>query len=546
MRPLRRLTLAILAALLVVAFPQQPRHATAAAAAPQRGGTVIDGFFEEPTRLIPNTDFIAFSIMVQEAIFAPLFYSDDHGALHPGLATTIPTVANGGISKDGRTYTFHLRPGLKWSDGAPLDARDVDYSWRTWTNRDLIVNSTAGFDDIASATVSPDRLSITFHLKKPYAPFLAVWVDQVMPLPQHVLGKMTAKQLNTSRFTFQPTVASGPFMVASRKAGDSIVVVRNPHYYRAAEGLPYLDKIIFRIIPDQTALTNALAAHEVDCAWFLDIAQIDAYRRIKGDTLLASAAPNFEQGLLNLQNPILRDVRVRQALEYGLDRFTMAKDVWHGTAIPLGSDIAPTSFAYSPRVKPYPYDPAKAAKLLDQAGWKLGSDGLRHKDGKTLSLRYSTTSNNVWRAQDELIARQDYQKLGIDLHIVNYPSSTFFGSVFPKGTFDIGEWENGLVYDPSITISSYFKSTQFPPTGSNYGHYASARYDHLIDEEESTTDLTRRKAIFAQMQQQMHDDLPALWLYDPPVLDVHSNALHNYKPAPYSYETWNTWQWWKG
>lgn len=131
---------------------------------------------------MPNTDFIAFSILVQEAIFAPIFYSDDRGALHPGLAASIPTVANGGISRDGLTYTFRLRPGLLWSDGAPLDARDVDYSWRIWTDKKLIVNSTAGFDHIRSAQVSPDHLGITFHLTAPYAPFLAVWVDQVMPL----------------------------------------------------------------------------------------------------------------------------------------------------------------------------------------------------------------------------------------------------------------------------------------------------------------------------------------------------------------------------
>ncbi len=543
----RALAVTLVACVLALVGPA-PRTASHAIAvdSPRRGGTVVDGFFEEPSRLIPNTDFIAFSIMVQEAIFAPLFYSDDRGALHPGLAAAIPTVGNGGISRDGRAYTFRLRPGLQWSDGAPLDARDVDYSWRTWTTKGLIVNSTAGFDHIKSADVSPDHLSITFHLTSPYAPFLAVWVDQVMPLPQHVLGKLTAMALNTSRFTLQPTVASGPFMVAARKTGDSITVVRNPRYYRAAEGLPYLDKIVFKIIPDQVALANALAAHEVDCAWFLDISQLDRYRRIAGYTTIASTAPNFEQGLLNLKNPILQDVRVRQALEYGLNRDAMIKDVWKGTALPLGSDIAPTSFAYAPRVKPYPYDPAKAGRLLDAAGWKLGTDGRRRKNGKTLILRYSTTARNPWRAQDELIALQNYQDLGIDLRIVNYPSDTFFGSIFPKGDFDIGEWENGLVYDPSITISSYFKGNQIPPGGSNYGRYSSPSYDKLIAAEESTTDLARRKAIFAQMQQQMHDDLPALWLYDPPVLDSHANTLHNYAPAPYGYETWNSWAWWKG
>jgi len=193
--------------------------------------------------------------------------------LHAGLATEIPTVGNAGISKDGLTYIFHLRLGLKWSDGRPLDARDVDYSWRLWTSKDLVVNSTGGFDHIKTADVSPDNLSITFHLTSAYAPFVSVWADQVMPLPQHVLGSLTAKQINTNRFLFSPTVSSGPFEISSRTSGQNIIEVRNPNFYML--GKPYLDRLIFRVIPDETALTDALRAHEIDTAWFLDISRID-------------------------------------------------------------------------------------------------------------------------------------------------------------------------------------------------------------------------------------------------------------------------------
>lgn len=537
------ITLLLLTGLVVPHDAARPTRA-AALAGPVRGGTVIDGLFEEPTSLLPNTGFIAFSIMIQETLFSPLFYSDAAGVLHAGLAAEIPTVANGGISKDGLTYVFHLRPGLTWSDGQPLDARDVDYSWRLWTNKDLIVNSTGGFDRIKSATVSADHLSITFHLTSPYAPFVSVWADQVMPLPQHVLGSLTAKQINTSHFLFAPTVSSGPFEISSRKSGQDIVEVRNPHFYMP--GRPYLDRLIFRIIPDETALTAALSAHEIDCAWFLDISQIATLKQISGYTFVTPTAPNIEQGLLNLRNPILQDVRVRQALEYGLDRQAMVADVWHGTAVLMASDEAPTAFSFDPAVKPYPFDPKKAASLLDAAGWKLGSDGLRHKNGKTLTLRWSTTARNTWRAQDELIALQDYQDLGIDLRIINYDGSSYFGNVLPSGNFDIGEWENGLVYDPDTSIASYFGGNQFPPKGSNWGHYSNPRYDALIAAEEATTDLVKRKAIFAQMQVIMNRDMPSLWMYDPPAPAEYSNKLHNYAPAPNSYETWNTWEWWKG
>src|ERR687884_657893 len=498
MKTTRILAAAALTSLFILGGIPQRTSGHAAVAGPVRGGTVIDGLFEEPARLIPNTVNETFSVMVQQTIFTPLFYTDDKGVLHTGLASQIPTISNGGISKDGLTYTFHLRPGLKWSDGQPLDARDVDYSWRLWLNKDLIVNTTVGLDQIKSATVSADRHSITFHLKAPYAPFVAVWTDQNMPLPAHVLSKMTAKQLNTSKFTFMPTVSSGPFKMVARKAGDIITEVRNPNYYRA--GKPYLDKLIFRIIPDQVAITNALRAGEIDNSWFLDVTQTDTYKHIKGYTFVVGTGPNIEQALLNLKNPIFKDVRVRQALEYGINRPAMVKDVWKGTAILMASDQPPTLFSYNPAVKPYPFDPVKAGKLLDAAGWKMGSDGFRHKNGQKFSVRYSTTAHNTWRAQDELIVQQNLKSLGIEVRIVNYPADTYFGSILPGGKFDIGEFEDGSAYDPDTILVAAFRGDQLPPRGSNWGHYINPAYDKLAFQEARTSDTGQRKAILGQIQ----------------------------------------------
>src|SRR5438067_6982150 len=209
MKTTRILAAAALTSLFILGgIPQRAVGHAAQVAGPVKGGTAIDGLFEEPDRLIPNTSSETFSVMVQQTIFTPLFYTDDKGVLNTGLASQIPTASNGGISRDGLTYTIHLRPGLKWSDGAPLDARDVDYSWKIWMNKELIVSSTSGFDQIKSTTISPDNLRITFHLMARYAPFISLWTDLYFPLPAHVLSKMTAKQLNTSKFTFMPTVSS--------------------------------------------------------------------------------------------------------------------------------------------------------------------------------------------------------------------------------------------------------------------------------------------------------------------------------------------------
>jgi len=546
LKPTRILGPLAVAGLLVAGgvLPMASHSSTHAArlSGPVKGGTMIDGLYEEPDRLIPNTSSMTYAVNVDTTLFSPLFYTDNKGVLFAGLAADIPTVANGQISKDLKTYTFKLRPGLLWSDGQPLDARDVDYSWKTWVNKDLIINTNVGLAQIKSTTVSADNLSITFHLSAPSISFVADWADQYFPMPAHILSSMTAKQLNTSKFTFQPTVDSGPFIIQSRKPGDNITEVPNPHYYQP--GKPYLSKLIFRIIPDQVAITNALSAHEIDASWFLDVSQANTLEHISGYTYVPGLAPNVEQGLLNLKNPILQDVRVRQALEYGLNRQAMAADVWHG-AIPLATDEPPSLFSFDPSIKPYPYDPVKAGQLLDAAGWKMGADGRRHKNGKTLSLRYSTTARNNWRAQDELIALTDYQQLGIDLRIINYPADTYFGSILPSGQYDIGEFENNAYYDPDISIYNAFASSQVPPHGGNWGWYINPTYDKLIAQEESTADQSQRKVIFSKMQQVMHDQLPSLWYYDPPNIYEYSNSLHNYMPGPYSGECWNTQDWYK-
>ena len=160
--------------------PRQPRVPRAATDKPVRGGTVTEAIQENPNHLLPGFSGSLYTLLVQQTIFAPLFYSDDHGNIQPGLASVVPTVKNGGISPDGKTYTFHLRRGLRWSDGTPLTARDVDFSWRLWTNRKVSPQpySTLGIDRIGGASISADGLTITFFLVQPFAPFLSEWTDR--------------------------------------------------------------------------------------------------------------------------------------------------------------------------------------------------------------------------------------------------------------------------------------------------------------------------------------------------------------------------------
>ncbi len=368
---------------------------------PVRGGTWIDDLYEEPGSLLPNGSSETFAYLVDQAIWAPLFAGTPTGAIVPALAQELPTVQNGGISSDLKTWTFKLRPGLKWSDGQPLTAKDVDFSWRLWNNPNYGASITTGFSLIKSAEVSHNDLWITFHLSQPFAPFLASWTDgRVAPMPQHVFGSMNPADILKSSQNLKPTVSSGPFTVTESKPGNEYVVSRNPNYYQAAQGLPYLDKIVFRIVTNQDTILKDAQSGAIDSSWFLDVTKTSTYKQLSNYNLVtAPTSANFEAIYFNLKNPILQDVKIRQAMAMAIDHQTLINIARHGQASPLCTDHAN---AYNPGYQanaPCPkYDPAGAKALLQNDGWIPGPDGVRVKNGKRLEFQYSTTANNAWRA----------------------------------------------------------------------------------------------------------------------------------------------------
>ncbi|HEY7122361.1 MAG TPA: ABC transporter substrate-binding protein [Ktedonobacterales bacterium] len=235
---------------------------------PVRGGTWVDELQDDPTSFIPDAQGnLLDNAIINQALYLPLFYGDAQGQLHPGAALEIPTVKNGGINADATLWTFHLRPGLVWSDGQPYDARDVDYTWRVWSDPTF-----SQFMDpseiIHSAEVSPDHLSITFHLTQPYAPFLSFWVDgEQAPLPWHHFNTMAPGQIQHSPDNLNPTVSSGPFLMQASQPSDHYTLVRNPRYYLASQGLPYLDQLVFRIGASDATILQDFQAGTLDSTY---------------------------------------------------------------------------------------------------------------------------------------------------------------------------------------------------------------------------------------------------------------------------------------
>ena len=528
---------------------------------PVRGGTWTDDFVSDPDSFIPNGGQDPFSAQVDQALYLPLFYGDAQGVIHAGAASEVPTVQNKEISPDAMSWTFHLRPNLKWSDGQPYDARDVDYSWKLWLSPAFgapFPNGATGLELISSADVSADHLSITFHLKRPYVPFLQFWVDGWQaPLPAHHFSALAPGQILKSPDNLNPQVVSGPFMMAERVPGDHYTLVRNPRYYRAGEGLPYLDKLVFRIAtPD--AIVKDLQAGAIDSAWFLDLEQWQTYQRLTNYTLTTPpSSADFEALFFNFHNQILAShLEVRQAMAMAIDQQALITQARHGFATPLCTDHGS---AYHPGYDPDAvvscpvFDLTLANQLLSDHGWVKGADGVRTRGGQRLEFEYSTSAGNPWRSADEAILQRDFLAIGIKLDIQNYSPDTFFSSFLPggkpspptgavTGRFDIAEYEDNYGYDPDD--SGLLSCDQFPPSGGNFGFYCNPALDKLFAQELATADSGVRQQLFGQIHQIYLTDFPFITLFSPLTLAIVRKGTHNYQPSPIAGETVNIWQWW--
>ena len=527
-----------------------PTSQSSANSKPVRGGTWIDDIPNEPGSLIPNGDSQTFSVLVQNTLYAPPFYGDTQGRITPGIVPVIPTIQNGGISSDYKSYTFKLLPNLKWSDGQPLNADDIDFTWKLWDNPKFGAYSTNGYNLITSADISADKLSITFHLKQPFAPFLAGWTDGVgAPLPKHVFEKIAPEAILKSKENLNPSVTSGPFKMSESEPGNHYTVVRNNNYFLAAQGLPYLDKIVFRPVADQNTVLKDLQANNATSTWFIDVSKTKAYQALQNyNFVINPAASNFETMVFNFKNPTLaNNLVVRKAIAMAIDHNALIKTARVGQASPLCTDHgAAIHPGYQPDAPCPKFDPAAANQMLDAAGWVKGADGVRAKDGKRLEFKYSTTSGKPWRQADEEIIQQNLKDIGIKINIQNVPASTFFGPFLNNGQHDIAEFEDTYTYDPDD--DSFIGCDQIPPPGGqggNWTFYCNQDIQKLLVKEQQTADPTARQQAFNQLHQIYLTLFPFIILYGPTDPGVAKKSTHNYLPGPEgATETVNVWKWW--
>jgi peptide/nickel transport system substrate-binding protein len=472
---------------------------------------------------------------------AYLFRADDRNDWVPELAMRVPTLQNGDISKDGLWVTYHLRPHVRWQDGAPFGADDVIYTWQQVMNPRNNVTTRVGYDDIASIDKRDDT-TIVVHLRKPYAPFLSAFFSMggtpIPILPRHLLGQVF--DLNRAAYNHQP-VGTGPFILDRYTPGSMIRFIPNPLYFR---GPPKLKEIDWHFIPDANTILTQLQTHEIDAVFALPYAYFLSASRIRGVHIYLTPIDAYDQIALNLQNPILADVVVRRALAYGVDRQSIADKVYHGVLTPTSSDQPPFSWAYDPAVRRYDYDPARAASMLDADGWKLGPDGYRYKNGQRLEIEYVTTPGG--NGADNVLLQQDWRKIGVDANVKIIAGPVFFATYGAGGTLQTGKfdaaylgWFNGI--DPDD--STQFMCDQMPPQGQNMYRFC----DPALDAQErialTSFDIPTRRAAYFKIQEILGEQVPTIFMFAVRRISVLNADFRNYKPSHAVSTLWNPWEW---
>jgi peptide/nickel transport system substrate-binding protein len=519
---------------------ETPRAPAAANAVPQ-GGRLVLGIAEEPELLNSVLQVTKVSRAIENTLFSRFVTWDDSLHLVPDLITEIPTGRNGGISPDNLTYTYHLRHGVRWHDGQPLTSADVDFTYRVIMDSLCGAESQQGFDQVDRVT-TPDSFTVIFHLKQPYASFVADTFSDEDVLPKHLLAASVGAQFRTASFNRAP-VGSGPFRFKEWVPGDHITVTRFAGYYG---GDAHLDEIIFKIVPDANTLALQLQAGDLQGYDQAEAGQLSMLEKLPGVHLYRTPALEFEQLTFNCEHQTLAEVAVRQALAHATDRAAIATHVYEGLAEAARADVHPLTPWYNPAADTATrFDPPRARALLEAAGWHdRDGDGIREKGSRRLRLVIGTTAGRPARESTEQVLQQQWRAVGVDLVIRNLVPDQLWPAL-REGKFQVALFGWGQPPDPAA-MEVVYGSRFTPPQGQNFGRYRNASLDSLVALGTRIAAHELRVPVYHQVEAILQHDVPSLPLIWHLEVDPMTERLHNFRPNPTATagDTWNVRDWW--
>ncbi|HSG88623.1 MAG TPA: peptide ABC transporter substrate-binding protein [Pseudomonadales bacterium] len=510
---------------------------SASAASPARDHLTI-GITQYPSTLHPTIEnMVAKSYVLGFSHRRLVRYGHDW-ALECGTCETLPTIDNGlavmettADGAPGMAVTWTLREGLFWGDGTPVTTEDFRLAWQIGQHPQSGAGAMEMWRSIIELEIVDERTMVA-HADKRTFQYNGPW--PFVPIPAHlertIFEDAPQEYINRTLYQTDPTnpgLYQGPYLVTETARGSHVNLARNPHWTGPA---PVFDTITVRAIERTTTLEANLLSGTLDMIagdLGMNIDQALAFRKRHGDAYQLNFKPGllYEHIDLNLDNPILADRRVRQALMYAMDRELLVAQLFDGEQPVAAASVHPLDEMWSDAVPKYRHDPARAAELLDAAGWTLGADGVRHDtSGAPLQLELSSTAGDKTRELVEQVLQSQWRASGIDVRINNSAPRIFFGETTRQRTFP-GMAMYAWSVTPENVPRTILHSSEIPReannySGQNYTGYVSPEMDALIETIEAELDPEQRRPLWARLQTLYATDLPVLPLYYRTNVDV--------------------------
>ncbi|MGA8043904.1 MAG: ABC transporter substrate-binding protein [Terracidiphilus sp.] len=471
---------------------------------PREPGTVVFLIDSSPASLDPRVGSDAQSQRIDALLFDGLVARDANFRFTPALAERWE-------QPDAKTLVFHLRPGVRFADGRPLTARDVVWTIDSMRTGVVISPKASAYASIDSIEAK-DAQTVIFHLRA---------ADNFL-LTNLSTGALGVVPEGSGRDFWREPVGTGPFRFISQRTDQDVVIGANPLSWKEQ---PQIAQVRFAVVPD--AITMALELEKGSGDVAINSLPMDALPALANrPNLHIVDVPGTELQYLafNVRDPLLADVRVRQAIAYAIDRGLIIRTLLRGHAQPALSLLPPSHWAWTGDVQRYDFDPKRAEALLDAAGYRRGAGGVRFH----LTMKTSNVEDARLLAA---VLQQQMARVGIALDLRSYEFATFYSDV-TRGAFQMYSlrWIGGNE-QPDI-FSYVFATRNFSPHGANRGHYSNARLDALLDDAQASTEPAQRRADYAEAQEILARDLPAINLWYLDTVLVHNRRLTHLEPAP--------------
>ncbi|MGE4299876.1 MAG: peptide-binding protein [Desulfovibrionaceae bacterium] len=506
-----------------------PSVSVATNATPEYGGRIVLGSIGEPSNLIPPLASDGASHEVADFLYvAPLKY-DKNLAIVPWAAETYE------VLEEGKLLRFTLRKGITWDDGVELTTRDVAFTYKLMVDPKTPTAYAEDYLAVKAFTVVDDY---TFEVRydKPFARSLVTWMHSI--LPEHALKGQDLLNTPLSR----APLSCGAYRLASWEAGSRLVLQARDDYF---EGRPYIDEIVYRIIPDLSTMFLELKAGNLDMMGLTPQQYLFQTKGADWDTQFQKfkyLSFSYVYMGYNLRDKRFADVRVRRAIAHALDKQEIVKGVLLGQGVPTIGPYKPGTWAYDDAIKDYAFDPAKATALLAEAGWTdTDKDGIVDKDGVPFSFTILTNQGNDQRIKTATIIQSRLKAVGMEVKIRTVEWAAFIKEFVDKGNFDALVLGWNILQDPDIY--DVWHSSKAVPGGLNFIDYKNPELDDVLEKGRRSLDQAERKKYYDRLQEILHEDQPYCFLYVPYSLPIVQARFRGIEPAPAGIGHNQIWWW---